>query len=847
MYKTNSQLMRAKLKKTTAGSCGAVKIACRFKTVNVEKTKAAYKGSGIEVEFDTDKGFGQGRGKIKKMTYINPRNPSDTITIDSADDYTRAMKSHQSFRTASINAKNPKFHSLKGSAAMRFLGSIKTSYAKKLNGKKTKELDSDVEKASGGKTPLRMPRLIAEKDSDGKETGNYVDEDGKVYTPDEAKNLNETERRITKSPKTSKIVGNAAKGAMITGITDTACTVYNTSRAVSFAAKTIMAAELARYAMIWLNTGSSMMAGDSSPEQVEYAGKKLAETDLRKQVVDESKLDETPHGQPLPMIDNPNYKKSGLDAAFYKQSAYQDRPKIDLAAQRFIIGGGLVGALSGVNKTIANALGASSPRELSKRCKIVQNPAVRGGSLIVGVLAGVGSLGLVTAFTVAGSAALGLALPYLVAQLGDIVAGRVTGPELAGVDMANAAAVGTSVMLNGIAREQGMIPMPADKKAEYQNVNRETEIAYAKEEQFLAKNTPFDVTNKYSFLGSLTRKILPISQTIRNKDTVNSLAILPTIFRLSASAISPKATAFVSSKIDKKRYEQCPDETYQEMNMAADTSCSLLFGLPKEAMETDPIEVAEWMAANDEIDPESENGAAKDNGRKWNYHKFIENCINKQPGAHEDLEESPDNGYACVDPQNYEKNWRYAKYTVSKNWNDILDGDIPGLSGGGKNDFGSGEIGEVNPDGWAYPTTTEAETTSPFGIRNGSPHNGIDLAQPGGAMGKPIFAARDGEVIAAGPADGFGQWIVLKHEVDGNRVDTVYGHMYPEGVFVKQGDKVKAGQEIAKIGNNGQSTGPHLHFEVWNSGHSSLGGSGRPVDPAEIVKKSQNNRPERDM
>ncbi len=838
MDRTNTQLMRAKLKKTTAGSCGAVKIACRFKTVNMEKTISAYKGSGIEFEFDDSKGFGQGRGQIKKITYVNPRNSSDTITITSADEYTRAMKQHPGFRTASINAKNPRFHSLKTSAAMRYLGKIKSSYAKKLNGKSTKELDSDVEKAAGGKTPLRMPRLVAEKDGDGKETGNFVDEDGKVYTPDEAKKLTETEQRITKAPKSSKVINEAAKGAMITGIADTACTVYNTSRAVSFAAKTIMAAELARYAMIWLNTGSSMLAGDADPEQVEYMGKKLAETDMRRQVIDESKLDETPQGQPVPMIENPNYKKSGLDAAFYKQSAYQDAPKIDLAAQRFVIGGGLVGVLSGVNKTIAHALGANSPRELSQRCKIVQNPAVRGGSLVVGVLAGVGSLGLATAFTVAGSAALGLALPYLVAHLGDIVAGRVTGPELSGVDMANAAAVGTSVMMNGVAREQGMIPMPADKMTEYQNVNRQVEVAYAKDEQLAAQDTPFDITNQYSFLGSLARKTIPVSQIVRNKDTVSALALLPTFFSLSASAFAPKATAFTSTKINQARYEQCDDDTYKEMNMAADTSCSLLFGLPKEAMEADPVEVAEWMVANDEIDPESESGEPKDNKRPWNYKKFIENCIHQQPGAHEDPEESPDNGYACVDPQNFDKNWRYAKFTVSKNWNDVLDGDIPGLDGGGKTGFGSGATGEVNADGWAYPTTKEAIITSPFGPRGGLPHNGADLAQPGGASDKPIFAARDGDVIAAGPADGFGQWIVLRHEVDGKRVDTVYGHMYPDGVFVKQGDKVKAGQEIAKIGNNGQSTGPHLHFEIWDGGHSSLGGNGKPIDPDEMLRRA---------
>ncbi len=405
--------------------------------------------------------------------------------------------------------------------------------------------------------------------------------------------------------------------------------------------------------------------------------------------------------------------------------------------------------------------------------------------------------------------------------------------------MMNATAVGTSVMLNGIAREQGMIPMPADKMTDYQNENRQVQIAYAADERVAAQKTPFDIKNQYSFLGSLARSVLPINTTIRTKDAAGALAILPKIFSLSATAFTPNSSAFVSRTVKQERYERCPDETYQEMNIAADPSCSVPVGLPKEAMEADPVEVAEWMAANNEIDPESETGEAKDNDAEWNYKKFLNDCIDQQPGAHEDPEESPDNGYACVDPANHEKNWRYAKYTVSKNWNEVLDGDIPGLYGGGKTGFGSGATGEVNAEGWAYPTTSEAITTSPFGPRGGAPHNGVDLAQPGGALDKPIFAARDGEVIAAGPADGFGQWIVLRHEVDGKRVDTVYGHMYPDGVFVKQGETVTAGQEIAKIGNNGQSTGPHLHFEIWDNGHSSLGGTGRPIDPAEIIESAK--------
>ena len=118
------------------------------------------------------------------------------------------------------------------------------------------------------------------------------------------------------------------------------------------------------------------------------------------------------------------------------------------------------------------------------------------------------------------------------------------------------------------------------------------------------------------------------------------------------------------------------------------------------------------------------------------------------------------------------------------------------------------------------------QVSSPFGARSGSVHQGQDMAAPAGT---DIYAATDGVVVASGPASGFGQWIVLDGVVGGQLVSTVYGHMFPEGVLVRTGDRVGAGQVIAKVGNAGDSTGPHLHFEVWAGGRLQ---GGRVLDPA---------------
>ena len=111
-----------------------------------------------------------------------------------------------------------------------------------------------------------------------------------------------------------------------------------------------------------------------------------------------------------------------------------------------------------------------------------------------------------------------------------------------------------------------------------------------------------------------------------------------------------------------------------------------------------------------------------------------------------------------------------------------------------------------------------ARLTSGYGSRWGSFHYGLDLAAP---MLTPEYAAMDGVVLRAGSASGFGLAVYILHE---NGDVTVYGHM--EKILVKPGQYVEAGETIALVGNRGQSTGPHLHFEVHKGGED-----GPRVDP----------------
>lgn len=95
---------------------------------------------------------------------------------------------------------------------------------------------------------------------------------------------------------------------------------------------------------------------------------------------------------------------------------------------------------------------------------------------------------------------------------------------------------------------------------------------------------------------------------------------------------------------------------------------------------------------------------------------------------------------------------------------------------------------------------------SPFGIRAGHRHDGIDI---GGAVGDPIHAAASGEVAFAGVLSGYGNIVIVRHP---DNYYTAYAHNSAN--LVEKGARVRAGQTIAKVGATGRASGPHLHFEI---------------------------------
>jgi murein DD-endopeptidase MepM/ murein hydrolase activator NlpD len=124
------------------------------------------------------------------------------------------------------------------------------------------------------------------------------------------------------------------------------------------------------------------------------------------------------------------------------------------------------------------------------------------------------------------------------------------------------------------------------------------------------------------------------------------------------------------------------------------------------------------------------------------------------------------------------------------------------------------------PDLWPTSGYVTKEFTVGARARGVLPHQGIDIAGP---RENPIRAAGDGVVYRTGTDPYLGNFVEIEH---GLGYLTVYGHC--SRVLVARGDHVRRGEVIAHVGDTGQTTAPHLHFEIWREGEA--------VDPREFLQ-----------
>lgn len=120
--------------------------------------------------------------------------------------------------------------------------------------------------------------------------------------------------------------------------------------------------------------------------------------------------------------------------------------------------------------------------------------------------------------------------------------------------------------------------------------------------------------------------------------------------------------------------------------------------------------------------------------------------------------------------------------------------------------FGPESRGKISLQKGKFLWPLRGEISSRFGVRDNRMHKGLDIRAP---IGRKVRAAQAGKVTYAGSLRGYGKVVVIKH-VD--NFSTVYAHL--GNISLRKGRSVKKGEVIGRVGDSGNASGPHLHFEV---------------------------------
>lgn len=650
-------------KTMSVGVCSSViNIRCKYTTMS-DRQIANFKKAGIEVEYNPNESGLLGRKKPKGFVL------EDSGKSIMAGDFEKELATNAKFRAAVKKGYNPLFAGFADKFWNKTIFKIGISkkgvkFTKGDDDAKFKDIQEKTKNPQGTVTGAPKNAIDPdEKNPDGtkKYPGGADDVNYKnaVTAAEEAaqKGVQELEEAAVSvassgTKAATKVLGNTIK---VTGIADTMCTVYGTIRAVGFAAKVVRAAQLARYAMLFLNVADQIKAGNNpAPEDVEYLGKILT-TEVVSTIATQGAIKSVVQG------------KSATDSFGYKYAAYGQRGVMPDTAAQFLAGGGLTGSLITVTSVINNFFKGN----VQNTCKTLSNIFVQVGSAAAGIALAVFSGGIsISAQAIAqgiGAAAVGLAVAYLPALLQDIVAGVVIDKSTVGELAGDAITSGSSGLMAATAATGGNTPLTPEQAVAYQNLSNNIAAQYAEEDRLAY--SPFDTSNKNTFMGNILSSITPMISKMSSLS--GSLTSITSILSSSLLSLNP-----VTKAADVNDYTMCQDEDYKNLKLAADPFCNLVYGIPTEDLQNiGPVTVLDTLINNGDIDPVT--GVAT-----GDYANFTEECTNrKDPIGYTGDDFSKDNGAVCLTSSiKYPRAKYYYLYQVDQRVESGMDGTDESLN-----------------------------------------------------------------------------------------------------------------------------------------------------------------------
>jgi len=626
----------------TNGLCsGMIKVACKYSTMSA-KQLTNFENAGIKVIYDPDNMSLIGRAKPTSFEYDGK--------VVAASEFSKTLKNDVNFRTAVNRAYNPKFAGFADSFAGKFFAKIGwTKSAKTIAGdtpdEKLKSIQAETDGKNSSADSSGVIDEIDEGDDDPNKDAKKVASEATSEIADEADDLAKAGAKASSVALDTldaletgaEQVGNTLK---ITGALDNLCSIYGTVKSIGYAAKTVRALQLAKYALLFYNVADQIKAGVAKPADVAYLGTILT-------------------------TEYAATKKTATQSFGYNYASTGKIGKRTSISTQFLVGGGLTGKLIGLTSKVDAGLrvGGATP---NTTCGTLKNPLFGAVSLVAGIaLMLVPGVNLAIGAKDVAQAVGGIAFSYLLsalpALLKDTVAGVLIDKTIVGEASTEASVPGGSYTMGKIS---SLAPLTPTQKVAYDNLSNDIAAKYAEEDQLAY--SPFDATNSNTFLGKFVASLVPyISNMSSLTGTLLSIASIST---QSIASISTQNT-YAATAAD---YEMCEDYDYRSIGVATDPYCNIAYGIPVEALNADPVAVANNLYNTGQIDTDGQiiDGSA--------YETFETDCINRERplGDVNDNFQGSD-GSECLFS---DANKDYYLYSVDQRVQNGMDGEDATLS-----------------------------------------------------------------------------------------------------------------------------------------------------------------------
>ena len=560
----------------TKGDCKITKVLCRYSKPSGHMLKQLKKNGVLALDKD---------GKVIKHNKLWPdKRPAKYVfqngmnglkTVD-AKDFAKELKDNPKFRAKFRAAYNPRWVGFADSVFRKV--SAKFSISKdqgKLKAKDAKTLKENLGKGRGGRTG-------------GAEKGSGIKGFDNVAT-----------ENLGKVADTLKAAGRGGMASMAVGA---GCVLADVPSFISSISRNLQMVQLVQYAFPFLSVADTIKYGNGDTKDIGLIGDLLT-----------SKVD----------------GKSAMDSYAMKYALFGDTAPQDDSYKKFIAGGG---ELATETNKIDGFLGGQNRKDLCSKATSPEGAAaIAGGwAFLTGATGGTALIAAVINYGIGLGVAKTLDLiaePIIkgfVALIPDSVkesaikflVGDIT-EDLSGESVGDALVSGSANMMAQTANSGGNAPLSVDQAIAYQKGTDQVELAYA--EEVRATSSPFDVSTKYTFMGSIVDSILPYYGTIHNAS-----GVLSTIGSITASSLGSIFNVNAASN-NKAEYKACDIPSIKDSDVAAGPFCNIIYGVPMDVVGRDPEVVAQYMIDNDYIDDEGKIDEKSD------YQTWIDQCADGDP------------------------------------------------------------------------------------------------------------------------------------------------------------------------------------------------------------------------